>query len=53
MTKKLQLVKLEQYDSDAYKYVVLGDKETNGDKFAFASLVLKDQEIEKNNYLNY
>lgn len=43
MTKKVRLIKLEQYEDDTLKYVVLGDKETDGAEFAFASVIIKEE----------
>lgn len=43
MTKKVRLMKLEQYEDDTLKCVVLGDKETNGAEFASASVTLKEE----------
>lgn len=44
MTKQVRVVRLEQYEDDLLKYVVLGDKETNGAVLASAIVTIKQKE---------
>ncbi len=41
MTKKLRLLRIDQYEDDFLKYVVLGDKETNGASLSTAIITIK------------
>jgi hypothetical protein len=43
---KTKMIKVDQHEEDTYKYVVLGDKESKGEKLAVAFLTFK--EVEKN-----
>lgn len=41
---KTKMIKVDQHEENTYKYVVLGDKETNGEKLAVGLLTFKEVE---------
>jgi hypothetical protein len=41
MSKKTKFVRIEQYEDDFIKMVILGDKETNGTSLAISHITIK------------
>jgi hypothetical protein len=41
MSKKTKFVRIEQYEDDFIKMVILGDKETNGASLAISHITIK------------
>jgi hypothetical protein len=41
---KTKMIKVDQHEEDTYKYVVLGDKESKGEKLGVALITFKDKE---------
>ena len=46
-SKQKGLILMNQHEDDNYKMVILGDKETNGSRFASALITFKPHDDEK------